>query len=550
MLLLSVVVAGPLVLTAGGAQAAAVDRTTLVSATNSGGFGNGPADRPHVSADGRFVAFDSAAALVPGDTNRGRDLFVRDLRTGTTELVSVARDGGPADGYSTLATISDDGRYVAFQSLATNLVPGDTNNSGDIFLRDRQAGTTTLVSVNRFGGPAYGQSTRPTISGDGRLVAFNSSAQNMLPTTEPDTNKVQDIFVRDMVTGEMERVSVGLNGAQANGDSVRPEMRGNGRFVAFESSASNLVAGDGNGKRDVFLFDRQTRVTERASVAADGSSSTGEASRPHLTPDGRYVAFQTLAGDIVAGDTNVKRDVFVRDMTAGTTTLVSVSSDEVRGRADSTRAVLSYDGRYVAFNSASANLTPQDTNSREDVLLRDLVAGTTRRLSVSATGAASNGTSYRPEISADGSTVVYLSAATNLVPGDTNGADDVFAVPTAAAAADTVAPTVTLTQPAGSSTVTTRQVTASGVARDDTTVAKVQVALKDRDTGQYLRSDGTWGAGFQRLTATLGASGTGGTEWSFTTALPDGRYYLQAVAKDAAGNLSGKPEVVFVVSAG
>ncbi len=407
--------------------APAVTRTTLVSATPTAGEENGLADRPHLSGNGRFVAFDSTATnLDPKDRGSARDIYVRDLQSNAVELVSVALDNGAGNGYSTLSSISDDGRYVAFQSVATNLVAGDTNRSGDIFVRDRLQKKTVLASVSRTGGFPNGQSTRPTISGDGHLVAYNSGANNLLPGS--DGNAFQDIFVRDLVHNTTERVSVG-RGAPPNGDSVRPEMRGSGRFVAFESQASNLVPGDTNGNRDIFLYDRQSGKTTRANVTPSGGNSRGEASRPHLTPDGRFVAFESASSDLVAGDTNNDQDVFVRDMVAGRTELVSKATSGVQGAAESTRGVLSFTGRYVAFNSTSANLVAKDTNSRQDVFLRDRQTGTTTRISLTATGGQSNGTSFRPVISGDGATVVYESLATNLTANDPRAGSDIFATP-------------------------------------------------------------------------------------------------------------------------
>lgn len=271
--------------------------------------GNDGSDRQSISADGRYVAFTSGASnLVPGDTNGRRDVFVRDNVAGTTARVSVAADGSQADADSYYTAISGDGRYVAFASDASNLVPDDTNGRIDVFVRDIAAGTTARVSVGSDGSQADGHSEWPQISGDGRYVAFFSGASNLVPD---DTNWKADVFVHDNVTGSTTRVSVGSDGTQGDADSDRPSISSDGRYVAFSSNASNLVPGDTNGSTDVFVRDVVAATTTRVSVNSDGSQAEGNSRQPSISSDGRYVAFSSSASNLVVGDTNWAPDVFV-----------------------------------------------------------------------------------------------------------------------------------------------------------------------------------------------------------------------------------------------
>ncbi|MCS6908422.1 MAG: hypothetical protein RML93_11150, partial [Anaerolineales bacterium] len=305
-------------------QAAPGD-TTLVSVSTSGSVGNGGSINPSLSADGRYVAFESSAPdLVLGDTNGKWDIFVRDRQTGTTKLVSTGFGLlGPANGNSFNSAISADGRYVAFESIASNLVPGDTNNKRDIFVRDLQTNTTGRVSVSTGGSQANDHSYNPAISADGRYVAFWSDASNLVPN---DTNGVSDIFVHDRQTGETRRVSVSSTGVQANMVSYFPSISADGRYVAYNSIASNLVSGDSNGEFDVFVHDLTNSQTQRISVSSDGTQGNGSSLQPKISGNGRFVAFQSYATNLVNNDTNGRLDVFVRDLQTGTTERVSVDS--------------------------------------------------------------------------------------------------------------------------------------------------------------------------------------------------------------------------------
>src|SRR5216117_3024843 len=318
-------------LTALWGRSADAQTTERVSVASGGTEGNGASLSSALSADGRFVAFDSTATdLVAADTNGVSDVFVHDRQTGATERVSVASGGAQGNGSSGLIgfafppALSADGRFVAFVSSATNLVAGDTNGATDVIVHDRQTGMTERVSVASDGTQANNASSYPVLSADGRFVAFDSAATDLVAG---DTNGVSDVFVHDRQTGTTERVSVASGGAQGNGNSggffAVPALSAAGRFVAFQSAATNLVAGDTNGTTDVFVHDRQTGATERMSVASGGVQGNGFSAGPALSADGRFVAFRSAGTNLVAGDTKGGTAVFVHDRQTGTTERVS-----------------------------------------------------------------------------------------------------------------------------------------------------------------------------------------------------------------------------------
>lgn len=404
--------------------------TERVSVSSAGVQGNEWSGRsmPSISADGRYVAFAAYASnLVSGDTGPF-DIFVRDRVAGTTELISVSSSGEHGNRDCLGPSISADGRYVTFASSSTNLVPGDTNGVFDIFVRDRIAGTTERVSVSssgtqQNGGTGYG----PKISADGRYVAFTSLASNLV---DGDTNGTFDVFVHDRTNDTTERVSVSSDGIQGDhdGDAHNISISADGRYIAFASGSSGLVAGDINGKGDIFIHDLETGETVLASMSSDGELGNGDCAYPSLSQDGKYVAFYSYASNLVVGDSNGKVDIFERNMQNGITTRVSVSSAGMQSNDDSFCTSISTDGRYVGFCSFANNLVSGDTNSKLDVFIRDVMTDTTERISVSSTGEQGNGHSgeYSLSLNADGRCVAFMSEASNLVAGDTNGVTDVF----------------------------------------------------------------------------------------------------------------------------
>src|SRR3990172_4652589 len=299
---LTVLVALAAIAFARSSGGAAPGSTERVSVDGAGIERNAFSGYPAISADGRFVAFSSDATnLVSGDTNLASDIFVRDRQTGSTERVSVDGAGSQANGSSYEPAISADGRFVSFSSDASNLVSGDTNLAPDIFVHDRQTGGTERANVDSAGSEANAAAFFPAISGDGRFVAFSSDAGNLVPG---DTNPASDVFVRDRQTGTTERVSVDSAGGGGVGASYTPAVSSDGRFVAFTSAASNLVPADANGTTDIFVRDRQAGTTERASLNSAGSEGNGASDESAVSSDGRFVTFRSLSSNLLAGDTN------------------------------------------------------------------------------------------------------------------------------------------------------------------------------------------------------------------------------------------------------
>ena len=404
----------------GSASASSTDR---VSVDGSGGEGNASSGFPSISADSRFVAFSSDASdLVPNDTNSATDVFVRDRQAGATERASVDSAGVAGTGTSYAPAISADGRYVVFSSSASNLVPGDANGVTDTFVRDLQTGGTTLASVDSAGIQANDASYEPAVSADAHFVAFRSAASNLVPG---DTNGVADIFVRDTQAGTTERVSVDSAGNAAAASSYAPSTSDDGQYVAFSSAATNLVPADTNGRSDIFVRDRQAGTTTRVSLSSSGSQVNGHSYDAAVSGDGSFVAFRSLASNLVSGDTNGAYDVFLHDRMSGATDLMSGDSTGAEGNALSGSPALSADGSFVAFRSLASNLVSGDTNVAADVFLRDRGTGTVVRVSVDGGGGQANGASDFPSVSAAGITA-FDSAAANLVSGDTNGATDSF----------------------------------------------------------------------------------------------------------------------------
>jgi hypothetical protein len=401
--------------------------TTRVSVDSAGAEADSFSRDAYLSTGGLFVAFTSGATnLIAGDVNGDWDVFVHDRVSGVTECVSVDPTGATGNGKSGWAqasvSISGDGNFVVFGSQATNLVSG-AHLSGQIYLRDRSAGTTEIVSVDQLGRDGYGDSYSVSVSMDGKYVAFSSYAYKLVPQ---DTNGYTDIFVRDRAAGATQLVSIGVSGAQSNDHSMKPTISSDGQAVAFTSRASNLVPNDSNYYWDVFVFDVPTQTIERVSVDSSGAEANSGADDGAISSDGRCVAFQSNSTNLVAGDTNGKTDIFVHDRTTGVTERVSVDSSGSEANNVSVDPSISADGRYVAFESVASNLVAGDTNSRDDIFVHDRTTGITTRVSVDSSGAEANKPSWSASISTDGAVVAFQSHADNLVPGDTNGRPDVF----------------------------------------------------------------------------------------------------------------------------
>lgn len=352
-------------------------QTKMLSVSSTGVPANDDCFVSSMSADGRFVSYSTYADnLVVGDSNGTADVFVIDRATGVTEIVDVDSNGMQATGWSVGGMLSADGRYVAFDSSATNLVPNDRNNFDDIFVRDRVGGRTWRLSVDSHGAEANLSSYLGGITPDGRYITFSSLASNLVAG---DTNNVEDIFVHDLWTGTTERVSVDSSGVEGNRASLGAQISDDGRFVGFTTQANNLAGFDGNGSSDVYVRDRRTGTTIRGSVSVTG----GDPNLPSvggITRNGRYAVVYSYATNLVAGDTNNASDIFLRDLASATTVRVSVGTNGTEANGPSYDADLTADGSVVVFSSQATNLFPNDTNGAVDLFMRDLRTGTTTRI--------------------------------------------------------------------------------------------------------------------------------------------------------------------------
>jgi len=439
----TLLIAGIAVLTLLPGTASAAPYTERISVTsNELEATGGDSLDAAISTNGRFVAFSSAATnLVAGDTNAKIDIFVRDRLNGTTERVSI--DSGEAQvtgGDSLNPSINEDGRFVAFSSMATNLVTGDTNAGSDVFVRDRMLGTTERVSVDSSetqagAGDGFEQSA---LSEDGRFVAFHSYADGLTPT---DNAGNQDIFVRDRTLGTTEQVNLTSAGDPApNGFHSHPAISADGNLVVFFSASTGLVPEDTSFVSDIYVRNRGAGTTERVSVNSNEEEAIYTCAMPPcqlaqsygppaISGDGRYVAFSSDGDNLAPSDTNPDADLFLRDLQLGTTERVNLNdAEEQTLGGGGSEPSISTDGRFVAFETPAYNLVPLlgDNNGASDIFVRDRLLGTVERVSVTTAGAQVALGSHAPSISGDGGIVVFDSDAVNLVGDDTNGNFDVF----------------------------------------------------------------------------------------------------------------------------
>lgn len=398
--------------------------TDRVSITTDSVEANNDSFNAAVSADGNFVAFESDASnLVADDTNGVMDIFVRDLARGITTRISINSAGEQSNGISTNAAISADGRFVVFESNANNLVADDNNNTTDIFLHDRSSGTTERINYSGEFGETLVDSHSPAISADGRFVSYYSFASNLVAG---DNNDSDDIFVYDRAQAITERVSVNNTGMEGNGASYFPQISADGRYVSFASFADNLVPNDTNGRYDVFLYDRTARSIERISVTSSGEEADNHSFFSSVSGDGRYVVFESSAANLSANDPNRRSDIFLRDRLNQTTRRISLNSDGSSPIGASVSPKINHEGHFVVFSSVVDLLIGTDTNHREDVYLYDINENTLELISVDSDDNLADSGSSNPSISADGRMVAFQSMATNLVGDDTNGREDIF----------------------------------------------------------------------------------------------------------------------------
>lgn len=403
----------------------AANPTLLISVGPHGRQANDYSQASDVSANGRWVAFSSFATNLAPGSHGDQDVYLRDLRLGRTVLVSVGAGGSRGDNGSFNAQLSADARFVCFPSFASNLVPGDSNDQTDIFLRDRRLGTTTRINVDSKGREARGTTFDCDISADGRFIVFDSRAGNLVPG---DTNDEFDIFLHDRVAGTLSRVSLGLDGQQATGGyCFEPSLSDDGRFLAFVAVARNLVKGPIGEGANIYVRDLKTGRNTLVSRGMNGTAIDVGASGPAISGNGRFVAFDSNSTNLVPGDTNGIDDVFVFDRRTGRTERVSVGSDGAQANEASLAPRMSGDGRFVMFMSYADNLVPGDTNDAADVFVHDRAKGTTERVSVGSRRQQGDGRSeFHFAIAHDGGFAVFTSEADNLVPDDSNATWDAF----------------------------------------------------------------------------------------------------------------------------
>lgn len=377
--------------------------------------------RPAISEDGRFVAFQSVATnLAPPDSNAAQDIFVRDIAGGTTTRVSVSSGLAQGNDGSYAPAISHNGRWVAFSSDANNLVVNDNNNVRDVFLHDRDTGSTQRLSAFGFVTLTEGNDTSENVDITcfaGCTAAFESEATNLV---SGDSNNRKDIF--RWVAGGIDRISVDGSGGDADGDSGNPSLSAGGGLVAFDSTATDLLpfGTDSNGFRDIYV--RNTALDENSLISVDwlGGYANNSSQNPDISADGRYVAFESLASDLIFSDNNTTTAIYVRDRFSQFTQKVSVNDAGEAANGVSLAPSISGNGRYVAFWSDATNLVAGDTNNVRDIFVRDRWTNTTSRISVDFEEGQSNAVSDQPAISDDGRYIAFSSAADNLVANDNN----------------------------------------------------------------------------------------------------------------------------------
>jgi len=389
---------------------------------------------------------DSTVAATAGDAYRLRGTFEPELNTVATvtvssggtvldtqsinvqtakaynplQVVSSDESGTEGNSYSYSPNVSRDGSFVVFQSSSNNLVSGDTNGRTDIFIKNLSSGDIERVSTDAAGNQSNNYSSQPFTDADGNVVAFGSSASNLVAD---DTNGQHDIFVKNLDTGDVQRANTASDGTQANNYSYYPTLSADGNKVVFTSSASNLTTNDGNGRYDVFVKDLDTGVTTLVSDNTSGISGNGDSRQGWISADGNHVVFQSNASDLVAGDTNSRQDIFIKDLTTGVTTLVS-SDGATQANQYSLDASVSADGGVVVFTTIATNFTGSSSNYY-DIWAKDMTTGDLTLVNTDASGNSVSGTSYDPEISADGRYVTFYSSA-NLVPGSYTGYHEIY----------------------------------------------------------------------------------------------------------------------------
>ncbi len=356
--------------------------------------------------EGRYVAFVSIASGLAGSSGKHRQIFWRDRNEGITKLISAAPTGEEGNGDSYFPAISGDGKSVAFESYSANLVKTDKNGLRDIFVWHAVTNTIETVSIGEGGSEANAESNEATVSGDGSFIAFTSMASNLSPTEKGTSNN--NVFLRDMKNNSTVMISIDAAGKKGAGGSM-PSISFDGNRIAFYSNVATLVADDKNGLWDIFLWEKNTALLKRVSMTADGkereqgNESANRIVAPAISGNGQYIAFATTANNMVAGDNNNFQDVFVYDIASGSTSIASNGTDGKPANEDSPiqqgeKIGLSFDGNWIAFSTKAGNLGVPSAN----IVMHNMKTG--KNQPVSSLAGSSVG---RPAISYSGSYVVF-----------------------------------------------------------------------------------------------------------------------------------------------
>lgn len=438
--------------------------TRIISLSSDGSQPSGYSYIPVFSRDGTKVLFSSMAALTGVNYVSSGNIFLKDLSTGQVTMVN--RDSNDKavllddHAMSLGMSLSPDATKVVFSADGKSLVANDTNDTSDIFLKDLVSGKLTRISVGSNGQQADGANYSPVFSPDGKKVAFISNATNLV---QGDISHRTDILVKDLVTGQLTQVSTGSNGEQTNGDSFSPVFSPDGSKMLFSSTSSNLVAGDTNATQDIFIKDLVTGKVSRISLGNQGEQANGQSGVASFSADGSKIVFASDASNLVAGDTNNKTDIFVKDLITGAIQRVNTDSNGNQAVGETRQldtldsfASFSPEGRWVMFSSEATNLVPGDTNKQRDIFIKDLDTGLTTRITATVNGVEANGFSSYASFSPDGNSVVFHSYASNLTPFDYNAAFDILLQDLRTGMAshdaggiDTVESSVSYTLPAG-----------------------------------------------------------------------------------------------------
>lgn len=391
---------------------------------------NGKIDSsPRVSDSGDVMIRSYATNLVAHEVVAEQyNLFLKHQPTGAIEQINVATDGSPGNAHAMALGMSADGNYVVFSSAATNLVSQTLDYTGQVYLRDRVKNETILVSLGTDGRGGDGYSTDADVSDDGNFVVFRSSSTNL--TAEP-TNTNMSVFLYDRTANTTTLVSKTAAGFEPNGNSLQPQISGNGQMISYVSYATNLDSRDTDTKTDIYAYDRIKDSTELVTVSSDGLGSGNNSSGAmSMSYDGKLIAYHTYASNIFANDYNAQFDIGLRDLNQQTTTRISVTHDASEADKGSSFPSITADGRYIAYRSQATNLVENDTNGYTDGFVLDRQTGALKLASVGYTAELPNDyhVSQIPYLSANGRYFTFDSRASNMVLDDPNTSIDFFLV--------------------------------------------------------------------------------------------------------------------------